>query len=79
MNQPDIVIGTTYLFMVTRSWKKKELEGKPFKVVSSRLVWRYVHGHSWTKQRRFYNAEGYGARADELEPLPNTTPCTTKT
>lgn len=68
MKSSDIKIGTTYMFVATDAPARKSLEGKPFTVVDIRAVWR-----RWAKKsrrtKRFFNEDGVGARADELEPI----------
>lgn len=68
MKQSEIKIGETYLFVATDSVTRKHLEGKPFEVVRKEKVWRKLK-----KRRayvyRFFNEQGDGARAEELEPI----------
>jgi hypothetical protein len=74
MKKTDIEVGTTYLFVGSDSPKRKHLAGLPFTVVSVDRVYRkvaYRKGKRSMKVTRFFNAEGIGAKAEELETLPN--------
>lgn len=71
MKAADIVIGETYLFVATESQARKFLEGQPFTVTGKKQVWRRLNKSS-RRVNRFFNEDGIGARADELEPLDGT-------
>jgi hypothetical protein len=72
----EIKQGETYLFVATESPARKHLEGEPFTVVDIKAVFRRIHRKGTRKVKRFFNADGVGARADELEPLPEReNPC----
>jgi hypothetical protein len=73
MKSSDIKTGETYMFVATDSPARKHLEGQPFTVYEIKAVWRRIRGTR--KVKRFFNEDGVGARADELEPLDsgNTT------
>lgn len=75
MKTKDIKQGETYMFVGTESPARKHLEGEEFTVVEIKAVWRRVIRKGSRKVKRFFNADGVGARADELEPLDskNTT------
>lgn len=68
MKGSEIKTGETYLFVATESLTRKHLEGEPFTVVEIKSVWRRRFKVS-RRVKRFFNAEGIGARADELEPI----------
>lgn len=68
MKASRIKPGETYFFVATDSPARKHLEGTPFEVVEIKAVWRRQFKKS-RKTKRFFNAEGVGARAEELEPL----------
>jgi uncharacterized protein YifE (UPF0438 family) len=68
MKSSEIKAGQTYMFVATESPARKHLEGQPFTVVNIEAVWRKVFRRS-KKVKRFFNEDGIGARADELEPL----------
>lgn len=68
MKAIDIQVGETYMFVATDAPARKSLEGHPFKVVDIRPVWRRRDKIS-RRVKRFFNEDGVGARADELEPL----------
>lgn len=70
MRGSEIKQGETYMFVATDSPARKHLEGQPFTVVEIKAVWRRVRGTR--KVKRFFNEDGVGARADELEPLDAT-------
>jgi hypothetical protein len=73
MKRDDIEVGQTYLFVGSDSPKRKHLAGQPFTVASKDQVYRkvsYRHKKRSMKVTRFFNDDGIGARADELEPLP---------
>jgi rubrerythrin len=70
MKQSDIVVGQTYLFLATDSPARKHLEGKPFTVTEKKAVFRKFYRKGTKKVNRYFNADGIGARAEELEPLP---------
>jgi len=69
MKQNDIVIGETYLFVGSDNPVRAHLAGKPFKVVDKRAVFRKFKGQVTRKRNRFFNDDGVGARAEELEPI----------
>jgi hypothetical protein len=66
MRQSDITIGETYLFVATDNPTRKHLEGEPFTVEYKKAVWRKTGRKGSRKQNRFFNADGVGARAEEL-------------
>lgn len=70
MQARDIVDGETYLFVATDSVARQPLVGYPFTVQSRRAVFRRFKGQGTRKRLRFFNDDGVGARAEELEPLP---------
>lgn len=70
MTKRDIRDGETYLFVATDSPVRKHLEGHPFTVAERRFVFRKFRGQRTQKHLRFFNDDGVGARAEELEPLP---------
>ncbi len=73
MKRDDIEIGVTYLFVGSDSPKRKHLAGQPFTVQSKGMVYRkvkYRHKKRSMKVARFFNDDGVGARAEELEALP---------
>lgn len=75
MKGADIVVGETYLFVATMSEARKHLEGEHFTVTEIKKVWRkmgYSRGKKSMKVNRYFNEDGVGARADELEPLDGT-------
>jgi hypothetical protein len=74
MKSKDIKQGETYMFVGTESPARKHLEGEPFTVQEIRAVWRRVFRKGSRKVKRFFNADGVGARADELEPLDSKIP-----
>lgn len=61
------------MFVATDSPARKHLEGTEFTVQEIRPVWRRQFKQS-KKVKRFFNADGVGARADELEPLGTEIP-----
>lgn len=67
MKSADIKIGETYTFMGSESPARQHLAGEPFTVTEIKSVWRRVN-RGRRKVNRFFNADGIGARADELEP-----------
>jgi hypothetical protein len=69
MRKQDIEVGETYLFVATDNPTRKHLEGQPFKVVERKAVFRKLK-RGTRKPIRFFNENGVGARAEELEPLP---------
>lgn len=69
MKANDIKQGETYLFLATDSHARKHLEGEPFTVTGIKHVWRRLK-FKRGKVKRFFNQDGDGARADELEPMP---------
>lgn len=73
MLKSDIQVGETYLFIGSDSPKRAHLAGELFTVDSIDRVYRkmsYLRGKRTSKVLRFFNDEGIGARAEELEPLP---------
>lgn len=79
MKAQDIKEGETYMFVATLSEARKHLEGLPFKVEYKKQVWRRnsrrlpVYSQA-ERVWRFFNADGVGARAEELEPLCDDLP-----
>jgi hypothetical protein len=69
MQQKDIEIGETYLFVATDNPTRKHLEGELFTVEYKKAVWRKTGRKGSRKQNRFFNADGVGARAEELGEL----------
>jgi hypothetical protein len=74
MNASEIKVGETYMFVATLSDERKHLEGLPFRVVEIKDVWRKFGHLPAARVKRFFNEEGDGARADELEPLNDENP-----
>lgn len=75
MKKDDIEIGETYLFVGSDSPKRKHLAGQPFTVISKDRVYRkvaYRNGKRSMRVTRFFNDDGVGAKAEELETLPKT-------
>lgn len=72
MKSSEIKIGETYTFVATESQARKHLEGQPFTVVEIKPVWRRLFKQS-KRVKRFFNEDGIGARADELEPMDDET------
>lgn len=73
MKRDDVEVGETYLFIGSDSPKRKHLAGQAFTVVSKDQVYRkvsYRHKKRSMKVTRFFNEDGVGARAEELETLP---------
>lgn len=73
MLKADVQVGETYLFTGSSSPKRQHLAGELFTVHDAKQVWRkmtYMRGRRTTKTWRFFNEDGIGARAEELEPLP---------
>lgn len=75
MLKSEIEVGETYYFVGSDSPTRKHLAGLPFKVVKKERVFRkqaYRRGKraGTVKVLRFFNDDGIGARAEELEPLP---------
>lgn len=68
MKGSDIKTGETYLFVATDQQSRKHLEDTEFTVVDIRKVWRKTYKKS-RQVKRYFNADGVGARAEELEPL----------
>ena len=68
MKSNEIKTGETYTFMGSESPARSHLAGEPFTVVEIKNVWRRVN-KGRRKVKRFFNADGVGARADELEPI----------
>lgn len=70
MQKRDIDDGETYLFIGTTSAEREHLVGRPFTVSYRKAVFRKAGGRTG-KRIRFFNHDGVGARAEELEPLPD--------
>ena len=70
MKASEIKAGGTYMFVATDAPARKSLEGQPFRVVDIQDVWRRRAKQS-RRVKRFFNDDRVGARADELEPLPD--------
>lgn len=73
MLKNEIEVGETYLFVGSDSPARKHLAGEPFTVTEKKRVFRkgsYKRGKRTMKVLRFFNEDGIGARAEELEPLP---------
>lgn len=68
MRQSEIKIGLTYMFVGSEAPTRKHLAGQPFTVTDIKPVWRRHQGKS-KLAKRFFNSDGVGARADELEPM----------
>ena len=69
MKSADIKTGETYTFMGSESPARSHIEpGTPFTVVEIKAVWRKIKRAGSRKVKRFFNEDGVGARADELEP-----------
>lgn len=68
MKSADIKIGETYTFMGSESPARQHMAGEPFTVTEIKSVWRRINRRR-SKVKRFFNADGVGARADELEPM----------
>lgn len=66
----EIEDGTTYLFVATDNVARQALVGYPFTVQYRKAVFRKFKGQATRKRIRFFNDDGVGARAEELEPLP---------
>lgn len=73
MKGSEIKTGTTYMFVGTDSPARKHLEGEPFEVVEIKAVFRRFKRAGTRKVKRFFNADGVGARAEELEPMDQET------
>lgn len=70
MRSRDIKEGETYMFVATDALERKKLEGQPFTVVEIKNVFRRLKFRGGTRKvKRFFNEEGLGARAEELEPM----------
>lgn len=76
MKSSDIKVGQTYMFTFTDSVARKHLEGQPFEVTEIKPVFRRFKHAGTRKVKRFFNADGIGARPEELEPLSREFPCT---
>lgn len=73
MLKADVQVGETYLFIGSDNAKRQYLTGQPFKVERADKVFRKIswnHSKRSVKSLRFFNADGIGARAEELEPYP---------
>jgi hypothetical protein len=68
MKSSEIKVGETYQFMGSENPARAHLAGQPFTVAEIRPVWRRLNKRS-RKTKRFFNDDGVGARADELEPM----------
>lgn len=68
MKSSEIKVGETYQFMGSENPARAHLAGTPFTVTEIIPVWRRLNKVS-RKTKRFFNADGIGARADELEPI----------
>lgn len=75
MRSNEIKVGETYTFVGSENQARAHLAGEPFTVTEIRPVWRRLHKQS-RKVKRFFNADGVGARADELEPIDQETTTT---
>lgn len=77
MNQKQIVVGETYLFVATTAPARKHLEGELFTVVEKKAVYRRLKKGT-KKVNRYFNSDGFGARPEELEPMdqPDEAKCT---
>lgn len=69
MRGSDIKQGETYMFVATDSPARKHLEGEPFTVTRIEFVFRRFKRKGTKKVKRFFNEDGVGARAEELEPM----------
>lgn len=69
MKSSEIKVDETYLFLATDSPARKHLEGQEFTVVRIEAVWRRLKKKGSRRVKRFFNEDGVGARAEELEPL----------
>jgi len=70
MRTKDLVDGETYLFVATDSPARAHLVGRPFTVAYRKAVFRRFRGQGTRKRLRFFNEDGVGARAEELDELP---------
>lgn len=69
MKSNQIKVGETYTLVATEAPGRKHLEGQPFTVTEIKNVFRRLKFRGGTRKvKRFFNAEGDGARAEELEP-----------
>lgn len=71
MKSSQIKVGETYMFVATDNPARKHLEGQPFEVTEIKAVFRRIRGTR--KVKRFFNEDGVGARAEELEPMDTIT------
>jgi hypothetical protein len=69
MEGKHVIVGETYAFVATDSPARKHLEGTEFTVEYKKQVWRAQTGSRRVQVWRYFNADGVGARASELEPL----------
>ncbi len=69
MKGSKIVIGETYHFVGSESPKRQHLAGQQFTVTDKKAVFRRFRKGT-RKTYRYFNAEGIGARPEELEPMP---------
>ena len=74
MKSAEIQVGTTYTFVATDDMARKHLEGQPFEVVSEKKVPGGFRRGQRIYKKRFLNAAGDWARADELQPLDDQAP-----
>lgn len=74
MKGSEIKQGETYMFVATDSPARKHLEGQEFTVVEIKAVFRRLFKKGTRKVKRFFNEDGVGARAEELEPLDSKSP-----
>lgn len=75
MQHTDIKEGQDYLFLATDSATRKHLELTVFHVAEIRKVFRKL---TWGQRKasrqvtRYFDHDGVGARADELQELPES-------
>jgi hypothetical protein len=70
MRSKDITDGNTYFFVATDNPTRAHLVGRPFTVAYRQAVFRKFRGCATRKPLRFFNEDGVGARASELDELP---------
>lgn len=76
MKGKDIQEGGTYHFVGSDNPERQHLAGQAFTVTTIRPVFRRFKIKGTRKVNRYFNADGVGARAEELEPLPEReAPC----
>lgn len=81
MHHKDIKEGEDYLFLATDSATRKHLELTIFTVAEIKQVYRKVTwGHRKASRQvyRYFDHDGVGARADELQELPENWPTLTE-